>query len=71
MATLRPDDHERLAMELVTFAKDELQRRRKAPILIPKEDIDAQLKDARFPVHMVDPRNRFEPEDVSLLETQI
>ena len=56
MTRLRPEDHEKLAMELVTFAKDELQRRRKAPILITREDIDAQLKDARFPVHMVDPR---------------
>ena len=56
MTMLRPEDHERLAMELVTFAKDELQRRKKAPILIPREEIDAQLKDARFPVHMVDPR---------------
>jgi len=56
MARLQPEDHERLAMELVTFAKDELQRRRKAPILISREDIDAQLKEARFPVHMVDPR---------------
>jgi quercetin dioxygenase-like cupin family protein len=43
-------------MELVTFAKDELQRRKKAPILIHREDIDAQLQDARFPVHMVDLR---------------
>jgi gentisate 1,2-dioxygenase len=56
MTRLRPEDHEKLAMELVTFAKDELQRRKKAPILITKEDIDTQLKDARFPVHMVDPR---------------
>jgi len=56
MTMLRPEDHEKLAMELVTFAKDELQRRKKAPILIRREDIDAQLKEARFPVHMVDPR---------------
>jgi hypothetical protein len=34
MTTLKPEDHERLAMELVTFAKDELQRRKKAPILM-------------------------------------
>src|SRR5262245_36823357 len=56
MTMLRPEDHEKLAMERVTFAKDELQRRKKAPILIRREDIDAQLKEARFPVHMVDPR---------------
>jgi hypothetical protein len=71
MTTLRPEDHERFAMELVTFAKDELQRRKKAPILIPREDIDAQLKEARFPVHMVDPKNRLESENISLLEAQI
>ena len=56
MAMLRPEDHERLAMELVTFAKEEQQRRKKAPILVHGEDIEAQLKEAKFPVHMVDPR---------------
>jgi hypothetical protein len=40
MMRLRPEAHEKLAMELVTFAKDELQRRKKAPILITREDIE-------------------------------
>lgn len=56
MAILKPEEHERLALELVKFAKEELARRKKAPILVRGEEIEAQLKHSRFPVHMVDPR---------------
>ncbi len=56
MPILKPEDHEKLAMELVRFGKEEIERRKKAPILIHGEDIEAQLKEAKFPVHMVDSR---------------
>ena len=56
MAILKPEEHEKLALELVKFANEELERRRKAPVLIRGEEIEAQLKESKFPVHMVDPR---------------
>lgn len=45
MAILKPEEHQKLSMELVTFAKQELERRQKAPIYISAEDIEAQLKE--------------------------
>lgn len=51
-----PEVYEKLAMELVTFAKEEQERRRKAQIFVSGEEIEAQLKVSEVPVHMVDPR---------------
>lgn len=58
MAILKPEEHEALQMELVTFAKEELDRRKKSPIYVRSEDVDAQLK-GYFHVHIVDPRIGF------------
>ena len=58
MATLTPEDHERLQMELVTFAKEELERRKKAPIYVSAEDVESQFGNY-YHVHIVDPRIGF------------
>ena len=58
MAALTKQDHERLSMELITFAKDEIDRRRKAPILVSREDVEAQHKD-HYHILIVDPRIGF------------
>ena len=58
MATLTPEDHERLQMELVTFAKEELDRRKKAPIYVSAEDVESQFGNY-YHVHIVDPRIGF------------
>ncbi len=55
MAVLKKEDHQRLGMELVTFAKEELERRKKAPIYVPAEDIEDQLKDHNH-ILIFDPR---------------
>ena len=44
MPILTPEEHERLQMELVAFAKEELERRQKAPIYVRAEDVEAQLQ---------------------------
>lgn len=38
------EDYEKLSMELVTFAKDELERRRKAPVYVSAEHIEKQME---------------------------
>ena len=58
MAILTPEDHEKLQMELVTFAKEELDRRKKAPIYVSAEDVEAQFGNY-YHVHIVDPRIGF------------
>src|ERR1043166_8970626 len=58
MALLTPEDHERLQMELVTFAKEELDRRKKSPIYVSGEDVEAQFGNY-YHVHIVDPRIGF------------
>lgn len=55
MAILPREEHKKLGMELVTFAKEELERRKKAPVYVPAEDIETQLKDHNH-ILIFDPR---------------
>jgi gentisate 1,2-dioxygenase len=55
---LTKEEHERLSMELVTFAKDEIERRKKAPVLVRGDEIEAQHKD-HYHILIVDPRIGF------------
>lgn len=58
MPILKPEEHKKLGMELVTFAQEEQERRRKAPIYVSAEDVEVQLKEHDH-IHIVDPRIGF------------
>jgi len=45
MAILKRQEYEKLSMELITFAKEELERRKRAPIYVSAEDVEGQLKE--------------------------
>jgi len=55
MAILTREEHQKLGMELVTFAKEEVVRRKQAPIYVPAEDVEIQLKDHNH-ILIFDPR---------------
>ena len=58
MSVLRPEDHDRMVMESVRFAKEEARRRLEAPVQIKAEEIAAQH--AKNPhLYLVDPRLGF------------
>ncbi len=52
------DQHIRMRMEHIRFGKEELDRRRKSPIHVKAEEIEAQLKE-HYHVYIVDPRLGF------------
>ncbi len=55
MANLNLQERKKLSMESITFAKEELERRKRAPIYIPAEDLENQLKEY-FHILIFDPR---------------
>jgi gentisate 1,2-dioxygenase len=58
MVMARKEDHLRMRMEHIRFGKEELERRKKSPVHVKAEEIDAQLKDHNH-VYIVDPRLGF------------
>ncbi len=58
MVMAKKEDHLRMRMEHIRFGKEELERRRKSPVLVKAEEIEAQLKE-HFHVYIVDPRLGF------------
>ena len=52
------DEYLRMYMEMVTFAKEELKRREKSPVHVPKEKIDREFMGHNW-VLLVDPRIGF------------
>jgi len=52
------EDYLKMYMEMVTFAKDELKRREKAPVHVPREKIDKEFAGRNW-VLLVDPRIGF------------
>lgn len=58
MAILRPEDHDRMVMESVSFAKEEAKRRLQAPVQIKAEEIRSQFRN-NCHLYLVDPRLGF------------
>lgn len=58
MAILRPEDHDRMAMESVRFAKEEAKRRLQAPVHVQSDEIRAQFQNNSH-LYLVDPRLGF------------
>ena len=58
MVMAKKEDHLRMRMEHIRFGKEELERRRKSPVLAKGEEIEAQLKE-HYHVYIVDPRLGF------------
>lgn len=58
MAILRPDKRDQMFMESVRFAKNEVEQRQKAPVIIKAEEIETQFKNHSH-VYLVDPRLGF------------
>lgn len=58
MVMARKEDHLRMRMEHIRFGKEELERRRRSPVLVKAEEIAAQLKEHPH-VYIVDPRLGF------------
>ena len=58
MAISKAQDPEALYMQEITFAKEELERRKKSPVLVKAEDIQAQFQ-GYHRVLIVDPRVGF------------
>ncbi len=56
MAKITKDDHKRLSMEHVLFAKQELERRKKAPVHIRSEEIWVEGREPYRTTFIVDPR---------------
>lgn len=52
------DDYLRMYMEMVSFAKEELKRREKSPVHVPREKIDSEFAGHNW-VLLVDPRIGF------------
>lgn len=44
MAVLKLEEYEKLSMELVSFAKDEMERRKKAPVYVSAEEVARQME---------------------------
>jgi gentisate 1,2-dioxygenase len=55
MAILRPEDHDRMVMESIRFAKEEAKRRLQAPVHIKNEEIRSEFKNNSH-LYLVDPR---------------
>ena len=55
MANLNLQERKKLSMELVTFAKEELERRGRAPVYVSAEDVEGQLKEYHH-ILIFDPR---------------
>lgn len=58
MPVLRPEEHDRLNWQHQTFAKEEVDRRKKSPILVTAEEIETQYA-GRGKVYIIDPRIGF------------
>lgn len=58
MVMARKEDHVRMRMEHIRFGKEELERRRKSPVHVRAEEIEAQLRE-HYHVYIVDPRLGF------------
>jgi gentisate 1,2-dioxygenase len=58
MVMAKKEDHQRIRMEHITFGKQELERRRKSPVLIKAADIEAQLKE-HYHIELVAPQLGF------------
>jgi len=58
MPVLKAEDHDRLNWQHQTFAKEEVDRRNKSPILVTAEEIQQQYKE-RSKVYIIDPRIGF------------
>ena len=58
MSTLMPQDSKALYMQEITFAKEELERRKKSPVVVKAADIQAQFT-GYHRVLIVDPRVGF------------
>ncbi len=58
MVMARKEDHLRMRMEHIRFGKEELERRRKSPVHVKAEEIQAQLQE-HYHVYIVDPRLGF------------
>ena len=56
MAKITKEDHKRLSMEHVLFAKQELERRKKAPVHIKSEEIWVEGREPYRTTFIVDPR---------------
>jgi len=56
MAKITKEDHKRLSMEHVLFAKQELERRKKAPVHIRSEEIWVEGREPYRTTFIVDPR---------------
>ena len=58
MAVLKPEKRDQMFMESVQFAKQEVEQRQKAPVIVKAEEIETQFK-AHSHVYLVDPRLGF------------
>lgn len=58
MVMAAKEEHVRMRMEHIRFGKEELERRRRSPVLVKAEEIAAQLKEHPH-VYIVDPRLGF------------
>ena len=56
MAKITKEDHKRLSMEHVLFAKQELERRKKAPVHVKSEEIWVEGREPYRTTFIVDPR---------------
>jgi gentisate 1,2-dioxygenase len=58
MVRVDKEVHERMSMEHIAFGKEELERRRRSPVLVRAEEIEAQFREHPH-VYIVDPRLGF------------
>jgi gentisate 1,2-dioxygenase len=58
MVMAKKEDHLRVRMEHITFGKQELERRRKSPVLIKATEIEAQLRE-HYHIELVAPQFGF------------
>ena len=58
MAVLKPEKRDQMFMESVQFAKQEVEQRQKAPVIVKAEEIETQFKTHPH-VYLVDPRLGF------------
>jgi gentisate 1,2-dioxygenase len=56
VAKITKDDHQRMSMEHVLFAKQELERRKKAPVHVKSEEIWVEGREPYRTTFIVDPR---------------
>lgn len=58
MVMVEKEKHLQMRMEHIRFGKEELERRRKSPVHVKREDVEAQLKD-HYHIYIIDPRLGF------------